>query len=57
MKMGSLYSEDMRRLEEAEKREQDVKYDLKIRELNYRSPRRPKRTLDEDTVRPGSPSK
>lgn len=39
-KRGSLYSEDMRRLEKAEKREQDVKYNLEVREPNYKTPRR-----------------
>jgi hypothetical protein len=39
-KRGSLYSEDMRRLEKAEKREQEVKYNLEVREPNYKTPRR-----------------
>lgn len=40
-KRGSLYGEDMRRLERAEKREQDIRYNLEVREPNFKTPRRP----------------
>jgi hypothetical protein len=38
---GSLYGDDMRRLEKAEKREQDIRYNIEVREPNFKQPRRP----------------
>ena len=40
-KRGSLYDQDMRQLERAEKREKDIKYNLEVREPNFKSSRRP----------------
>lgn len=40
-KRGSLYSEDMRRLGGAEKRGQEIKYNLEVRDPKFKTPRRP----------------
>jgi hypothetical protein len=56
-KNWAVYSEELRRLEETIKHKVDIEYNLEIREPNYKSPRQSERTQDEDTVRPGSPSR
>jgi len=40
LKRGSLYDQDMRELRKAEKREQDIKYNLEVREPNFKTSRR-----------------
>jgi hypothetical protein len=39
-KRGSLYGDDMKRLERAEKREQQLRYNTELREPNFKTPRR-----------------